>query len=136
MFIQLAEESLQTRVRAPVQRARVILTVDAESRVTVPADLLQVINMRYNVDDNINSTNSIQARGGTEILAGNYEEFRDLQRHYNLSSGFGLNSDRTSNYEAPIYWFDDRYFHIAPDVAMGTETVSYTHLTLPTICSV
>lgn len=131
MFIQLAEESLQTRVRAPVQRARVILTVDAESRVEVPTDLLQVINMRYNVDDNINSTNSIQARGGTEILAGNYEEFRDLQRHYNLSSGFGLNSDRTSNYEAPVYWFDDRYFHIAPDVAMGTEIELYYYAMIP-----
>ena len=106
MFIQLAEESLQTRVRAPVQRARVILTVDAQSRVEVPSDLLQVINMRFNSDDFVNATSSLQARGTIEILAaGNYENYRDLQRHFGTTSGFGLNNERTTNYEAPLYWF-------------------------------
>ena len=41
-FIQLAEESFQTRIRAPIQRQTRILTVDANSRVEIPQDLLQV----------------------------------------------------------------------------------------------
>lgn len=131
MFIQLAEESLQTRVRAPVQRSRVILTVDAQSRVEVPSDLLQVINMRYNIESENTATDTLMARGGTEILAGNYEEYQDLKRYYSSAIGFGIARVYPSNYEAPVYWFDDRYFWIAPDVSMGTEIELYYYAMIP-----
>ena len=50
LFIQLAEESFEKRIRAPIQRTRRILTVDSDSKVEVPSDLLQVINLRLNDD--------------------------------------------------------------------------------------
>ena len=74
-FIQMSEQSFQTRIRAPIQRARMLLTIDDQSRVDVPEDLLQVINLRINQDDT--AGDSIMSRGGTEILAGNYEEYKD-----------------------------------------------------------
>ena len=133
MFIQLAEESFQTRIRAPIQRARTILTVDAESRVLVPGDLLQVINMRINEGTSGAPTtgDSLISRGYTEILAGNYEEYRDLQRYFSSDLGEGINRSYPTNYEAPVYWFDDQYFYIAPNIAMGTEIELYYYAQIP-----
>lgn len=133
MFIQLAEESLQTRVRAPVQRARTVLTSDTMSRILVPSDLLQVINLRFNDDGT--AGDSIFSRGGTEILAGNYEEFKDLQRYYQSNIGFGTSRAIPTNYEAPVYWFDDRYFYIAPNIQQGTELELYYYAMIPQLGS-
>lgn len=113
-FIQMSEQSFQTRIRAPIQRARMLLTIDDQSRVDVPEDLLQVINLRINQDDT--AGDSIMSRGGTEILAGNYEEYKDLQRYYQSNIGFGTGRAIPTNYEAPVYWFDDRYFYVAPNL--------------------
>ena len=66
-FIQEAEESFQTRIRAPIQRQTRILTVDANSRVEIPQDLLQVINLRINIDSG--QASSLMSRGRTEILS-------------------------------------------------------------------
>lgn len=129
MFIQLAEESFQTRIRAPLQRSRMLLTVDAESRVEVPEDLLQVINLRINDDSTASDT--LFSRGATEILAGNYEEFQDLKRFYASNIGFGIPRSYPTFYEAPVYWFDDRYFHIAPTMAQGTELELYYYAIIP-----
>lgn len=130
-FVQLAEESFQTRIRAPIQRARMVLTVDDQSRIEVPEDLLQVINLRINSEDT--GGDSLFSRGSTEILAGNYEEYQDLRRYYRSGLGFGLSRGRAIpyNYEAPVYWYDDRYFYIAPEMDMGTELELYYFAKIP-----
>lgn len=130
MFIQMAEESFKTRIRAPIQRCGpVILTTDSESRITVPQDLLQVINLRLNQDST--AGDSIFSRGGTEILAGNFEEWKDLQRYYQSNIGFGTGRAIPTNYEAPVYWYDRSYFHIAPNLEMGTEIELYYYAHIP-----
>ena len=128
-FIQMSEQSFQTRIRAPIRRARMLLTIDDQSRVDVPEDLLQVINLRINQDDT--AGDSIMSRGGTEILAGNYEEYKDLQRYYQSNIGFGTGRAIPTNYEAPVYWFDDRYFYVAPNLEMGTVLELYYYATIP-----
>ena len=126
LFIQLAEESFQTRIRAPIQRSRMILTVDAESRVAVPSGLLQVLNLRINGDQLQGS--SLLSAGQSEILAGNFEEYIDLKRSY--SNDFTFNS-YPSNYDAPVYWFDSTYFNIAPTLEEGTELELWYYEQIP-----
>ena len=128
-FVQLAHESFKTRIRAPIQRSRVVLTVDANSAVDVPEDLLQVINLRLNQD--ATAGDSIFGRGGTEILAANYEEFRDLQRYYRSNIGFGYQRSVPTNYEAPVYFHTDRQFLIAPNITEGTEIELWYFATIP-----
>ena len=126
LFIQLAEESFQTRIRAPIQRARRLITTDAESRITVPSGLLQVINLRINGDQLQGS--SLLSAGQSEILAGNFEEYIDLKRSY--SNDFTFNS-YPSNYDAPVYWFDSTYFNIAPTLEEGTELELWYYEQIP-----
>ena len=126
LFIQLAEESFQTRIRAPIQRSRMVLTVDAESRVAVPSGLLQVLNLRINGDQLQGS--SLLSAGQSEILAGNFEEYIDLKRSY--SNDFTFNS-YPSNYDAPVYWFDSTYFNIAPTLEEGTELELWYYEQIP-----
>ena len=126
LFIQLAEESFQTRIRAPIQRSRMILTVDSESRITVPSGLLQVLNLRINGDQLQGS--SLLSAGQSEILAGNFEEYIDLKRSY--SNDFTFNS-YPSNYDAPVYWFDSTYFNIAPTLEEGTEIELWYYEQIP-----
>ena len=130
LFVQLAESSFQTRIRAPIQRARVVLTVDNESKVDVPSDLLQVLNMRI-VGDELQGSSLLSA-GQSEILAGNFEEYIDLKRSY--SNDFTFNS-YPSNYDAPVYWFDNASFWIAPDVAEGTQIELYYYASIPQLGS-
>ena len=129
LFIQLAEESFEKRIRAPIQRTRRILTVDSESKVEVPSDLLQVINIRLNEDST--GGDSIFFRGGTEILAGNYEEYKDLQRYYRSNIGFSSQRAIPTNYEAPVYWYDDASFWIAPNIDEDTEVELYYYSQIP-----
>ena len=126
LFIQLAEESFQTRIRAPIQRSRMVLPVDAESRITVPSGLLQVLNLRINSDEL--QGNSILSEGQSEILAGNFEEFIRLKRSY--STDFNSNA-YPSNYDAPVYWFDSTYFNIAPTLEEGTELELWYYEQIP-----
>ena len=125
MFIQLAEESFQTRIRTPIQRSRVVLTTDADGKIDIPDDLLQVINVRINEDSSSTSPNITDA-GRTEILAGDYEEYRNLIRYYNADY-----PGRTISYEAPVYWFDNRYFWIAPVLDVGTEIELWYYAAIP-----
>ncbi len=133
LYIQMAEASFRTRIRAPIQRCETVLTVDAESKVSIPSDLLQVINLRINDDDA--GGDSIISRGGTEILAGNYEEYKDLQRFYKSSNGFVNRRAAPTNYDAPVYWFDSSSFYIAPDLDEGTELELYYYATIPDLGS-
>ena len=134
MFTQMAEESFQTRIRAPIQRVRTILTTDADGKIEVPQDLLNVINLRISGD--INRGGSLLDRGRTEILAGNIEEYLDLKRYYGND---GSSSRRTigtpDDYEAPVYWFDDRYFYVAPLLETGTELELYYYASIPQLGS-
>ena len=131
LYIQLAEVSFQTRIRAPIQRSRVSLTTDADSKVTIPGDLLQVINMRIEGEA---SGSTLLSRGGTEILAGNYEEYKNLQRYYQGDdNAFG--NGFTSTYEAPVYWFDSSHFWIAPDLDTGTKIELYYYSAIPSLGS-
>ena len=126
LFIQLAEESFQTRIRAPIQRSRRVVATDAESRIEVPAGLLQVINLRIN-DDQLQGSSLLSA-GQSEILAGNFEEYIDLKRSY--SNDFTFNS-YPYNYDAPVYWFDSQYFNIAPTLEEGTEIEVWFYEQIP-----
>ena len=133
LFIQLAEESFQTKIRAPIQRVKTLLTVDSESRVEVPTDLLQVVNMRFDDSAGVTAGGSILNRGYSEILAGNFEEYIDLKRHFGNNIDFsGQNGRNTpSNYDAPVYWFDSTYFYIAPNVEEGTVVELYYYSRIP-----
>ena len=130
LFVQMAEESFQTRIRAPIQRVRTTLTTDADGKVEVPQDLLNVINLRISGDTNRGGY--LLDRGRTEILAGNIEEYLDLKRYYGND---GVSSRRTigtpTDYEAPVYWYDDRYFYVAPVLETGTELELYYYASIP-----
>ncbi len=129
LYIQLAESSFRTRIRAPIQRCSVDLLTDSQSRIEIPSDLLQVINLR--LDDDTGIGDSLLNRGVTEIQGGNFEEWKDLQRYYRSSNGFVNRRTAPTNYDAPIYWFDGQYFWIAPDLAEGTELELYYYAAIP-----
>ena len=128
LFIQMAEESFETRIRAPIQRATTILTVDTMSRVEIPRDLLQVINLRHN------STTPRQSdlldRGRVEILAGNVEEYQELRQLYSDTSRSN-SFNQVTGFEAPVYWYDEKYFYIAPDYEQGTEMELNYYASIP-----
>ena len=119
LFIQLAEESFKTRIRVPQQRKRVVLTTDADSKVEVPGDLLEVINLRHNTDSFSGGLLNLQARGVIEILNGTYEDYQRLVRFGQGTDFIGTND--INSYDAPVFWFDNRYFRIAPAYETGTE---------------
>ena len=127
LFIQLAEESFKTRIRAPQMRRRVILTVDASSRVEVPGDLLEVINVRHNSDSF--PSLDIRSRGVIEILNANYEEYQRLLRFEESNSYVGAGDVHA--FDAPVFWFDNRYFNIAPRYIMGTEIELWYYAAIP-----
>ena len=129
-FINLAEDSFATRLRPPVQRTRRILMTDADSKIEIPQDLLEVINLRINSDTAGNNT--LIDRGKTEILAGNFEEYRDLKRLFD--NGFQIRS-RNFEFEAPVYWYDNQYFWIAPDLDVGTEIELWYYASIPQLGS-
>ena len=54
-----------------------------------------------------------------EILNGNYEEYQRLLRFEENSNFVDVNS--FNGFDAPVYWFDNRYFNIAPLYPTGTE---------------
>ena len=118
LFISLAERSFKRDIRHPQQRATTVLTADADGRVLIPSDLIQVLNLRLNGDSTRGT--SLAARGQVEVLAGNYEEFQLLEQHY--AGGFDSDSFNIPyQFEAPVYWFDDTYFHVAPSSISGGE---------------
>ena len=125
LFMSLAHQSFTRDVRHPQQRARTVLTADDDGRIRIPSDLLQVINLRFNGTELRGS--SLASRGNIEILAGNYEEYQKLEQHY----AGGFDSDSFSvpfEFEAPVYWFDDTYFHIAPStIASGVDVELIYH---------
>ena len=116
LFIQLTEESLKMRLRAPFQRRTEILTVDAQSRVTVPSGFLELINMRFNAGE---STKPYPFnRDIFEIQNANKEEFL-MARNYNNAAFFSHNTQLS--FDSSVYWFDSQYFHLAPEYEMGEE---------------
>ena len=129
LFIQLAEESFKTRIRAPQQRKRVILTVDSQGRVEVPGDLLEVLNMRENSTGASGGFRDVRSRGVIEILNGNYEEYQRLLR-FDQSDNFVGVQDYNA-FDAPTFWFDSRYFWIAPIYDAGTEIELVYIATIP-----
>ena len=129
-FINLAEDSFSTRLRVPLQRRRMVLAVDAEGRIEIPQDLLEVINLRINEDGGFSRT--LLDRGRTEILAGNFEEYNDLKRYYSGDTYYNRN---VAEYEAPVYWYDHRYFHVAPVLEEGTELELWYYASIPQLGS-
>ena len=127
LFIQLTEESYKTRIRAPQQIRTTVLTTDSQGRIQVPGDLLEVINLRLNRDQT--SLFGTFGRESIELLAGNYEEFQEIRQYYNANSA--VNTVSISQYEAPVYWNDDRYFWIAPTYETGTEIELVYYSTIP-----
>ena len=126
MFVQLAEESFTTRIRTPIQRSTTMLTVDSESRITIPFDLLEVINLRESTASS-SAYNDLRARGTIEILAGNIEEYREMKAYFE-----GGNSRFSyTEFEAPIYWYDGEYFYIAPNYEEGTEIELIYYSSIP-----
>ena len=127
MFIQLAEESFKTRIRAPQMRRQFITTLDAQGRFMVPEDLIEVINLRFTTNNP--GTLGIFSRGSVEILNSNYEEFREVRTYFDSqTSNFIGNLNR---FEAPLYWFDDRYFNVAPTMPEGTEIELWYYGVIP-----
>ena len=126
-FIQMAEESFSTRMRVPIQRRTRVLTTDMEGRIGIPYDLLNVINLRLNVDARGGSY--LLGRGRIEILAGNYEEYLELKRYY-TNSFYGV-IHRVDKYEAPVYWYDGDYFWIAPLPDEGQEVELIYYASIP-----
>ena len=135
-FINLAEDSFSTRLRPPLQRRRTVAVTDAEGRIEIPQDLLEVINLRINdVSSTTNNVaNSLLDRGRTEILAGNFEEYNDLKRYYSGDNYY--NYKAVYDAEAPIYWYDNRYFYIAPLLETGTEIELWYYAAIPQLGSV
>ena len=133
LFIQLAEESFKTRIRVPQQRKRAVLTVDNMSRVTIPGDLLEVINLRQNSSAPTGGTTDIRSRGVIEILNGNYEEYQRLLRFDTSDHYVGVNDYNA--FDAPLYWFDSQYFWIAPEYAQGVEMELWYYSIIPALGS-
>ena len=117
MFIQLAEESFKTRIRAPQMRRTVNLQMDAQGRIMAPEDLIEVINIRFTTQSS--TALGVFSRGTVEILNANYEEFREVREYFDGQTSNFIGS--LTRFEAPLYWFDDRYFNIAPTMDEGTE---------------
>jgi len=132
LFIQLAEQSFNTRLRVPAMRQRRVLETDSESRIEVPQDLLQVISLRENVDNTQGGTtipNDIRQRGIIEITAAqDYEDFQKLKLYSNYVGYFNSN---LVGYDSPVYWHDNRYFNIAPDYDEGTEMELWYYKSIP-----
>ena len=113
-YIQMAEESFQKRIRAPIQRNTRTLTVDGAGRVTVPQDLQEVINMR--IDDDDEGNDLIQDQMRIEILAANSQE-----EYLRLLRGYDNYRIEIDDYDSGVYWYDSTYFYIAPGLDEGTE---------------
>ena len=117
LFMSLAHQSFTRDIRHPQQRTTTLLTADSQGRIRIPSDLLQVINLRFNGSSTRGS--SLTTRGNIEILAGNYEEYQKLEQFYAGGSD-GDSVFIPFEFEAPVYWFDDTYFHIAPSAASAS----------------
>lgn len=133
LFIQLAEESFKTRLRVPQQRKRVILRTDTQSRILIPEDLLEVINLRQNSDAPSGGTTDIRSRGVIEILNGNYEEYQRLLRFDTGSNYVGVNDYNA--FDAPVFWYDSQYFWIAPEYPENTEMELWYYALIPALGS-
>ena len=125
LFIQMTEESFKTRIRAPQQRKTVTVPI-MDGRILAPGDMLEVINLRV-ASDRSNIYGGF-ARESIEILNGNYEEFQEVRQYFSSQSTSYL---RINNYESPVYWFDNRYFNIAPDYDDGTMIELVYFATIP-----
>ena len=132
MFIQLAEESFKMRLRPPSSRKTVTVTLDSDGKFAVPGDLVQVINLR--VLEAATGSIDVFRNATVEILNANYEEMQSLRQHFT-----GSYTGSISQFEAPLYWFDNRHFWIAPTYAAGTtiELVYYKSInTLGTVINI
>lgn len=128
LFIQLTEESFKTRIRAPQQRRTVTLTVDSSSRIQPPGDLLEVLNLRYSGGTTVTATRGRFERADIEILNANYEEYRRvLEAEQN-----GVYTNRDSfSFDSAVFWFDNRYFHLAPAFPSGAEMELVYYKSIP-----
>ena len=113
LFMQLTEDSIKMRIRAPALIARRVLTVDTEGRVTPPSDLLEIISVRFNGTDSSNT--GAFAEDVIEILNANYEEYQRV-----LRADREQHRDRLS-FDSAVYWFDSRYLFFAPAYTAGSE---------------
>ena len=134
LFIQLAEESFKTRIRVPQQRKQVVLTVDSEGRIEVPGDLLEVINLRQNSDATTSAFRDLRSRGVIEILSTNYENYQRVRRFE--TANYYVSSNDYNAFDSPVFWYDNRYFWIAPVYATGTEMELVYYGLIPQLGSV
>ena len=130
LFIQLTEESFKTRIRAPQMRMTTILTVDSESRIRPPGDLIEVINLRLNSD--VSPRAGVFGNEVIEILNSNYEEFQRVRAAGRANNNFTNDSNA---FESAVYWFDSTYFHLAPTYEAGTEIELVYYKVIPQLGS-
>ena len=117
MFIKFEEETLRSTIRAPQHIHTVTLTVerlaDGQSRVEAPADLLEVINLRaVGPNGGFMSANDFSpyTMDTIEITNVGREGYLRILR---AQSGDFSTRDYTT-FDSAAYWFDSRYFYIAP----------------------
>ena len=132
VYIQLAEESFKTRIRVPQMRRRVVLTSDSQSRLIIPADLLEFINLRQNSDTAPGI--DIRSRGVVEIHITDNYEFYSRVRLGSVANDFVDFNDENA-FDAPVAFYDSTYLWIAPEYPTNTEFELWYYANIPMLGS-
>ena len=132
VYIQLAEESFKTRIRVPQMRRRVLLTSDSQSRLIIPADLLEFINLRQNSDTAPGI--DIRTRGVVEIHITDNYEFYSRVRLGSLANDYVDFNDENA-FDAPVAFYDSTYLWIAPEYTANTEFELWYYANIPMLGS-
>lgn len=114
MFINNTETDLKLTFSVPAQiKTNVQLTVDDEGRVEMPADLLEIRNIRLANDTpaNIYGVRERQTLEFYNVTKESYEEVRQTDDN----GFFNINE-----FDSPVYFYDGQYAWIAPMYDAGT----------------
>ncbi len=121
MAIRLAEQSIATHIRVPQQTVEEELTITSDSRVSVPASLVEVINveLKSNANGDTSDYNRFINNGRFEIIELSRYEYQRLKLFF---SGDALVLNRSlPPMRSAGYWNDGEYFHFAPK--LGNDSV-------------
>ena len=119
LYIQNVERKLSKMLRSPAQKILRDYTIEEGSRFPIPAGFLKLINLRNKDEEGggytLSSMGAIKIKG-----VSNHQTFERVKQ-------YGETGDRrTRRYQDevqadyPVFFKDDEYFYIAPDLTAGT----------------
>ena len=115
-YIENVERYLSKSLRSPAQKERRVFTVDADSKFSIPSDMLEVSHLRRNTDD---SSYDLRSRGSISVVrAPDRESWETLSQYYANTGPFWRDQ---STYSYPYWIADNEFIWIAPEYDSGTE---------------